>query len=137
MAEAMDPSYEILVLTLTYTGIRIGEAAALRRGRCDILHSRLFIAESLAEVNGALFFGDTKMHQNRNVVVPEFLCALLDEQLWRQFSGTTDGLVFTGPDGGPLRYSNFRTRYWLPAVSHAGLAPLRIHDMRHTFAFVG
>ncbi len=43
----MDPSYEILVLILAYTGtgtgIRIGEAAALRRGRCDILHRRLFI----------------------------------------------------------------------------------------------
>jgi integrase len=128
LAEAMDPSYEILVLILAYTGIRIGEAAALRRGRCDILHRRLFIAESLAEVNGELFFGDTKTHQNRKVVLPEFLRALLDEHLCGQVSGATDGLVFTGPDGGPLRYSNFRTRYWLPAVSDAGLAPLKIHD---------
>jgi integrase len=134
LAEAMDPSYEILVLVLAYTGIRIGEAAALRRGRCDILHRRLFIAESLAEVNGELFFGDTKTHQNRKVVLPEFLRAPLDEHLYNRVRGETDALVFTGPDGGPLRYSNFRTRFWLPAVDHADLAPLKIHDMRHTFA---
>ena len=43
-------------------------------------------------------------------------------------------MVFTGPNGGPLRYSNFRNRYWLPAVERARLEPLNIHALRHTFA---
>jgi Phage integrase family len=120
--------------THAYTGIRVGEAAALRRVRCDILHRRLLISESLAEVNGRLIVGDTKNHQKRKVVLPDFLRAPFEDHLASQVRAEKDALVFTGPDGGPLRYSNFRTRYWLPAISEAELAPLRIHDLRHTFA---
>jgi integrase len=45
-----------------------------------------------------------------------------------------DGFVFTAPDGGHLDPDNFRSRIWTPAVAAAGLAPLRIHDLRHTTA---
>jgi integrase len=100
----------------------------------DILHRHLLISESLAEVNGELFFGDTKTHQKRRVVLPAFLSTALDEHLSNRVSGDPDALVFIGPDGGPLRYSNFRTRFWLPAVARTQLAPLRIHDLRRAFA---
>jgi integrase len=43
-----------------------------------------------------------------------------------------DGYVWTQPAGGPLVHSNWRRRYWLPAVEKAGLTPLRVHDLRHT-----
>jgi hypothetical protein len=36
------------------------------------------------------------------------------------------------PRGGPVRASPFRRRIWHPAVEAAGLAPLRIHDLRHS-----
>lgn len=42
------------------------------------------------------------------------------------------GLVFPGPAGGPLRAGSWRQRFWNPAVSRAGLAPLRPHDLCHT-----
>lgn len=45
-----------------------------------------------------------------------------------------EGLVFTDPQGWPLRRSNFRHRVWLSAVRSAELAPLRFHDLRHTAA---
>jgi integrase len=46
-----------------------------------------------------------------------------------------ESLVFKGPQGGPLRHSNFRGRVWLPAVEAASLPEdLRIHDLRHTCA---
>jgi integrase len=41
-------------------------------------------------------------------------------------------LVFTGPEGKPLRHSNFRCRVWLPAVRKAGLTGIHFHDLRHT-----
>ena len=41
-------------------------------------------------------------------------------------------MVFPAPEGGPLRLSRWRRRTWAPAVESAELAPLRIHDMRHT-----
>jgi integrase len=43
-----------------------------------------------------------------------------------------DALVFTAPQGGPLRVIAFRARIWRPASRHAGLDGLRIHDLRHT-----
>jgi hypothetical protein len=46
--------------------------------------------------------------------------------------GPADAHVFTAEKGGVLRTSNFRIKVWLPAVSAAGLAPLRPHDLRHT-----
>jgi integrase len=45
-----------------------------------------------------------------------------------------DGLVFTSPDGQRLRLENFRRRIWQPACVEAEVAPLRIHDLRHTCA---
>jgi integrase len=40
--------------------------------------------------------------------------------------------VFTAPQGGPLRLSTFRSRFWRPATVAADLEGLRIHDLRHT-----
>jgi integrase len=40
--------------------------------------------------------------------------------------------VFTSPSGRPLHHSNFRRRYWLPALKQAGLADLHFHGLRHT-----
>lgn len=43
-------------------------------------------------------------------------------------------LVFTSPEGQPLHLDNFRKRVWNPATVEADVAPLRIHDLRHTCA---
>lgn len=45
-----------------------------------------------------------------------------------------DGLVFPAPESGFLRLENFRRRAWTPATIAAGVAPLRLHDLRHTCA---
>jgi len=41
-------------------------------------------------------------------------------------------LVFTSPDGQPLRHSNFYRRVWMPASAAIGLAGVHLHDLRHT-----
>ena len=46
--------------------------------------------------------------------------------------GSSDELVFARPQGGALRVTPFRRRFWLPAVKAAGLDGLRIHDLQHT-----
>jgi len=43
-----------------------------------------------------------------------------------------DGLVFTSPEGAPLRRSNFIRRAWRPALRAAGLPMIHFHDLRHT-----
>src|SRR5439155_25263763 len=49
-----------------------------------------------------------------------------------RYSSPTSDLLFTAPQGGPYSPRNFARRVWEPAVEHAGLTPLRIHDLRHT-----
>jgi len=132
LAEAAD-RYEALIYVLAYGGLRWGEAAALKRGRCDLLRSRIEVVESLAEVNGQLHLGPTKTHQNRTVRLPRSVSELLAAHLAQNVPAAPDGLVFTGPSGGPLHLTNFRRRIWIPALRGAGLPEgLRIHDLRHT-----
>jgi len=42
----------------------------------------------------------------------------------------SDALVFVSPEGGPLRYANWRNRVWSPAREAAGLPNLGFHDLR-------
>ena len=46
--------------------------------------------------------------------------------------GDPEGLVLQSPEGLPIRATLFRRRFWAPAVTRAGLEPLRIHDPRLT-----
>jgi integrase len=63
------------------------------------------------------------------VALPRSVVDILTEHV----AGLEPGeLVFSAPEGGPVRASLFRRRFWHPAVDAAGLAPLRLHDLRHT-----
>lgn len=135
LAATIRQPYGTLVYLLAYGGLRWGEAAALRTGRCDLARSRIEVAESVSEVGGELHYGPTKNHRSRIIGIPGFLRDLLNQHLANHVADQPDALVFTSPDGAPLRNGNFRRRIWYPAVEQAGLpAGLRIHDLRHTCA---
>jgi integrase len=135
LAASTPHPYGTLVYLLAYGGLRWGEAAAIRRKRCDLLRSRIEVAESVTEPRGKLHFGPTKTYRRRTVVIPGFLSEFIAEHLARDVSDDPDALVFTTQEGKPLRNSNFRRRVWQPAVADAGLPDgLRIHDLRHTCA---
>jgi integrase len=64
--------------------------------------------------------------------MPSFLADALQEHV-ASFP-TETALVFSAPDGGPLRPGNFRRRVFDPAAERAGLAGLHLHDLRHACA---
>jgi integrase len=131
LADAIAPRYRALVLVGAYGGLRIGELAGLRRGRVDLLRGTVEVAEVLTEVRGELFTGPPKTRAGRRRVgLPQGVTRELAQHLGTP--GSQDDLVFTAPQGGPLRLTVFRTRVWRPATSAAGLDGLRIHDLRHT-----
>jgi integrase len=133
LAAEVPERYRALVYVLAYGGIRWGEAAALRRMRCDLVRGRLHITESVAEVGARMYYGPTKTYQSRVVTLPSFLRVMLSEHIDRHAQDGGDGFVFTAPKGGPLRRSDFWADVWRPAVSEATVPDgLRIHDLRHT-----
>ncbi len=135
LADAMPEPYDALVLVLAYGGLRWGEAGALRRGRCQLLRSQMYVMESLSEVSGELYFGPTKTYANRVIVLPPFLNNLLASHLASGVEDSPEALLFTGTNGQPLRHAAFHKRFWRRAVNDAGLPQrLRIHDLRHTCA---
>lgn len=134
LADTVPIEHRALILVLAYSGMRWGEAVALRRGRCDLLRRRLHVLESAVEVEGHLSWGLPKTHRQRSVSIPAFVCEDLAEHLVG-FPNDPDALVFRASTGGPLRHSDFLRYVWRPAVKAAGLPDgLTPHELRHTAA---
>jgi integrase len=139
LADAIAPHYRVLVYFLAYTGLRFGEAVALKWKRLDTLRGTCEVVESATEVGSQLEWGTPKTDERRTVRLPQFLCKLLAADLGTDLAaGWTIGLedlVFTAPMGGPLRERKFLHGQLKPAARRAGLpATLRAHDLRHTAA---
>jgi integrase len=130
LAEACAP-YGTLIKVLAYAGLRWGELVALTTRRIDLKRRRIEVVEAITEVHGRVIVGTTKTHQRRSVPIPRFLA----DELAAQLAGKAPGdLVFTAPEGGVLRNTNFRPRFFDPAAEKAGLPGLTPHELRHTAA---
>jgi len=134
LADAIDQRYRALVLLASLGSLRWGELAALRRTDVDLDARLVRVSRQLTEARGAgLAFGTPKTDAGkRTVAIPEALIPELRWHLARFVVEGDEGLLFTSPDGMPLRHSNFRNRVWLGAVEGAGLGELHFHDLRHT-----
>lgn len=125
--------YQTFVRTLGYTGIRWGEAIAIKAGRMQLDNRRIRILQAYSDIDGHLELGPVKNHEKRSVPLPRSFA----EELRPLVAGKgRDALVFTAPEGGPMRYPNFRRRDWDKAVVAAGLGDLALtpHKLRHTAA---
>lgn len=120
-----------LVWFLGWSGLRFGEAVALRRGRVDSPRRRIRVEEAATEVAGRLIFGPPKTHEARTVIVPRFV---IDEIQPLLEGKKADELVFSATRGGPVRLNNFRRRVFVPAAARIGQAGLVPHDLRDTAA---
>lgn len=120
-----------LVWFLGWSGLRFGEATALRVGRVDPERRRVRVEEAATEVAGRLVFGPPKTHEARTVIVPRFV---VDETRPLLEGKAADDLVFTAARGGPLRLNNFRRRVFVPAAKRIGRPHMVPHDLRDTAA---
>lgn len=130
LAQASD-EWGDLVDLLAYTGLRIGEAAALRVQHVNALRRRLRVEESMTEVNGRLVWSAPKDHQRRSVGYPAFL----DADIAHRMAGKgPDDLLFTTAAGTPVRVRNMRRDWFDVATTAAGVPGLTPHELRHTAA---
>jgi len=116
-----------LLWVLGAVGLRIGEAAGLQVG--DVQGKRLHVKRQVTIGSGGLLTGPPKHGRAREVPVPRFVLELLPVEGRRP-----EEWLFGNRSGGPLHTANWRRRVFAPAVTAAGLAPLKPHELRHTAA---
>ncbi|MBO1739808.1 tyrosine-type recombinase/integrase [Leifsonia sp. TF02-11] len=121
-----------IVATLAYTGLRWGEASALRVRDVDTRRRRLSVVENAVYVNGSIVVGTPKTHERRSVPYPEFLSTPLAAAC---IGKAGDDLVFDDGYGGYQKTPTMTANsWWDRALAAAELPPMTIHDLRHTAA---
>jgi integrase len=123
--------HRALVLVLAFTGLRWGEAIALRVRDVEFLRRRLSVSENAVQIGARHAVGPTKGRKARSVPVPTFV---LDE-LSMQCTGKAPGdLVFGGRNSGYLPRPKSSNGWFRRAVKAAGTQTVTPHDLRHTCA---
>lgn len=133
---ASEARYGDLVRILAYTGLRWGEATALRVRNVDLDRRRLNIREGVTEVNGQHVMGSVKSHERRSVAFPDFLDSAVASACR---SKQPDDRLWSSPAGGFLRPGHSKQGWFARAVQRAmaadaGFRRVTPHDLRHTAA---
>lgn len=130
-ALAAEAKYPTLIRLLAYTGLRWGEAIALRVDHLDLPRKRLTVTENAVQVDQKTIVGTPKSDEPRSVSIPEFLVFELDA-LTRGRPGTA--LVFDDGHGRHLKRPVSYSGWFAGAVERSGVPRVTIHDLRHTAA---
>jgi integrase len=125
-----------LVLLLAYTGIRWGEAVALKVGSIDLERRRVIVRSNATNVRGTIIEGAPKSGRARTAPLPEFLIDALTEQCAGKspetlaFGNGIDFLATPTHKDGWFACARNRAREADPAIP----ARFTLHDLRHTAA---
>jgi integrase len=133
LADEAGERWRAFVLLAAYSSLRWSELIALRVDRLELPRRRLRVEEKITE-HGRLIRGEPKTrHSRRAVSIPEFVALELAEHIWKHPPGP-DGLVLTGPEGGPIRRPHFSRLVWKRTTRAAGLDGFPFKNLRHTGA---
>lgn len=127
--EIWRPTDRLFVMFLATTGLRFGEAVALR-GR-DIRDGRAYVERTMYRAENKYGVGPVKTWENRFVTIPKFVLDQMPAHM-------PDALVWPRPDGGMRRYLN-STSWFNMAVKrltedNKTFPRVTAHDLRHTAA---
>ena len=135
IAGQMDEANATAVYLLAYTGLRIGEALALRCGDVDLSRNRINVLRTQSVDAGSRLV-ETLSKGNRTRVVPIPSQLLPRVKTLLEDHGPEDYLL-RGPRSGRQSTTNWRNRVWAPALRDAGMQDIEglvIHSLRHTYA---
>ena len=136
MLELIEPGvYRRYAAALVFTGMRAGEATAMRVRDADLRQGILRVSRSFSPgKNGELIEQSPKSHKEREVPITKQLRPYVLEAAKGK---EPDDLLWAGPNGGGLTARNFRRAVEWEKIKTALRRPdLRVHDLRHTFATI-
>ncbi|WP_440069771.1 site-specific integrase [Streptosporangium sp. OZ121] len=81
---------------------------------------------------GIVFTEPKSAAGKRTVVIPGLIIEDLRAHVKASTQDGDKGLIFAGPDDGPLRNTDFNRRVWAQALKDANLPKIHFHDLRHT-----
>ena len=132
ISAAKDPE-RAFIGPLAFTGMRPGEVYALDWSSVDLEGGAIRVTRSWCDRSKTYVAPKTKAGL-RVVPLSGWLVAELTAHRAR---GEGTGLVFPNGAGKPLGTSNTRRDVWLPLRERAGVRPLDMYSLRHTFASLG
>ena len=136
-----DRLYALWLLVAT-TGMRRAELAGLRWVDVDLAAARLSPRRPRVVVNYVVHESEPKTRMGkRSLALDPATLTALEEHKGRQDQERTEvgsawrdsGLVFTRPDGSPI-HPDLITDWFRRLARAAGLPPIRLHDVRHSYA---
>jgi integrase len=136
-----DRLYGLWLLVAT-TGMRRAELAGLRWVDIDLDAARLSPRRPRVVVNYVVHESEpkTRMGKRSLALDPATLAALREHQAHQEqeradvgSAWRDSGLVFTRPDGAPI-HPDLITDWFRRLARAAGLPPIRLHDVRHSYA---
>ncbi|MCH9759475.1 MAG: site-specific integrase [Actinomycetia bacterium] len=122
-----------VVTMLAYTGLRWSELVGLRVKDIDLAARRLYVRRAAPEVEGRIVIGPPKTRAGiRTVPLPQ---VVVDAFISRIDGRALEEPAVTSPNGAMLRSNNWRRHtHWNNVLKETHLAPLTIHELRHTYA---
>lgn len=127
--------YRPLVTLLVATGLRFGEALALRVGDVDLMEGKVRVTRGMHYGPGGVpYFTEPKSENSRRTVtIPTEVCL---ELAGSAAGKERDALLFSSDDGSAMKRTFSDGGHWHAIRMSAGLPGLRLHDLRHTHAAV-
>jgi integrase len=119
--------YRTLFLAAMLSGMRRGEALAVRHTDLDYASAQIHIQRTLYR---GTFTAPKSKASRRKIDMPPALVDALKE-LPSRFRGD---LVFCQPNGKHLHAENMVRREFNPALKRAGLRHVKFHSLRHSYA---
>jgi integrase len=131
LAQKVPDRYKAAVYLLAWAGIRLGEAAELRRKDVDLKHSQIRVQRAVYPIDGQYLVQTPKSNAGvRTIVLPAFVTDALREHL-RDYSPIgPDGLVFPTRSG-KCAYNGIQLAI-TRTLRAMGYESVRVHDLRHS-----
>jgi integrase len=136
-AKAQLPQYYAFILVLFRTGLREGEAVALRSDDLNLRDRYLVVQRNFTA--GRLADSPKSGRLRKVDLTRDLVDVLRDHRALQQAAASLDETplppwLFTSPQGGMVRSNNFRDRVWRRLLASLDLEYRTVHAIRHTFA---